>query len=329
MQVCTDSQVSISGPVSATVTGDLQPRRNLGPLVEMPVAGGKSGRKVALLDVDGLLVNTNLIGPYSAGENPVDLFREKLDAVAADPQIAAVVLRINTPGGGVTATDLMWHELQTFKARTGLPVIAYLMDLATGGGYYLATAADVIYAHPTTITGGIGAILNLYNLQDTMAQFNVIGQSVKSGEHIDMGTSVRALTPEARAWLQRIVNEFHGRFEKVVVDSRPGVAADERTNFDGRVFTAAQARSRGLIDQIGYLEDAIESAASRAGQPAVRVVMFHRANDPARTPFAITANTSPQSKWLPLSIPGLERSRLPTFLYLWQLEPTLERIGGG
>jgi protease-4 len=328
MQVCTDSRVSLSGPVSASVVADLQPRRNTDALAEMTVAGSRSEScpKVALLDVDGMLVNANLIGPYSSGENPLDLLREKLDAAAADPQICAVVVRINSPGGGVTATDVMWHELMAFRAHTGKPVVAYLLELATGGGYYLATAADAIYAHPTTVTGGIGVILNLYSLQDTMAQFNVLSQSVKAGEYIDMGTSIHALTPEARKLLQDMADEYHRQFQEVVTSRRPQAAASDPTNFDGRVFTAQQALARGLVDQVGYLEDAIQAAQARQGE--VRVVMFHRPNDPARAPFAITANTPPQSKWLPLSIPGLERSRLPTFLYMWQLEPTLERSGG-
>jgi protease-4 len=300
-------------------------------LVEMTVAGGqaRSGcSKIALLDVDGLLMNANLIGPYSEGENPVALFREKLDRAASDPHVRAVVVRINTPGGGVTATDMMWHELEAFRAKTGLPVVAYLMDVAAGGGYYLATAADVIYAHPTSITGGIGVILNLYSLQDTMAQLNVLGQPIKAGQHIDMGTPTQALTEDARNWLQAMADEFHRRFKWVVANRRKAVNADDPAVLDGRVFTAGQAQALGLIDQIGYLEDAFHAAADRAGQGPLRVVMFRRENDPARSPFAITANSPLQGKWIPLSIPGIERSRLPMFLYLWQLDPTLERIAG-
>jgi protease IV len=331
MNVRTNSSVSITGPVSANVVADLQPRRNVDSLIEMTVAGGDlpaSCPKVVLLDIDGLLVNTNLVGPYSTGENPVDLLREKLDAIAADPKIRAVVVRINTPGGGVTASDVMWHELERLRTRAGVPVVAYLLELATGGGYYVATAADAIYAHPTTVTGGIGVILNLYNLQDTMAQLNVFSQPIKAGELIDMGTSARELTPQAKQLLQAMADEYHGRFREVVGNRRPGVKLDDPTNFDGRVFTATEARQRGLVDQVGYLEDAIAEAQSRAGLKQARVVMLHRPNDPARAPYAITANNPPQGKWSPVSIPGLERCRLPTFLYMWQIEPTLEKGSG-
>jgi protease-4 len=331
MNVRTDSCVSVAGPVTAKVSADLQPRQNSEPLVAMTVANRNvpaACPKVAIVDVDGLLVDANLTGPYSMGENPVDLLREKLDAVAADRQICAVVVRINSPGGGVTASDVMCHELQAFRARTGKPVVAYLLELSTGGAYYLATAADAIYTHPTTITGGVGVILNLYNLQDTMAQLNVYSQPIKAGEMIDMGTSTRELTPEARDLLQKMADEFHQRFRKLVVARRPGVKPDDPANFDGRVFTATQALERGLVDRVGYLEEAVREAQTRAGQSEVRVVMLRRPNDPARAPYAVTANNPPQGRWSPISLPGLERSRLPAFLYLWQVEPTLERGSG-
>jgi len=154
----------------------------------MQVDGEPCGAKIALVDVDGLLVNNNLVGPGSLGDNPVAAFREKLQAIAADREVAAVVVRINSPGGGVTATDLMWQELQAFRRRTGLPVVACLLDLGTGGAYYLATAADAIFAHPTTVTGGIGVIINIYNLQQTMAWVNAFNQSIKSGP---LSTSAR------------------------------------------------------------------------------------------------------------------------------------------
>ncbi len=129
-------------------------------------------------------------GPASAGENPVSLFRERLDAAAADPCTRAVVVRINSPGGGVTASDIMRHDLERFKENTRMPVIACLMDIGASGGYYLATAADQIVAHPTTVTGGIGVILNLYNLAGVEEKYDIGYIPIKSplGGNIDSGT---------------------------------------------------------------------------------------------------------------------------------------------
>src|SRR4051794_39264383 len=160
-------------PLQVTANGRLIPELaqsgNSGPVVAMALpekCHDASSPAVAVIDVDGVLLNTNFSGLSSAGEIPVSLFRERLDAVACDQCVRAVVVRINSPGGGVTASDIMWHDLSAFRERTGLPVVACLMDVGAGGAYYLATAADQIVAHPTSVNGGIGVILNVYNLQD-------------------------------------------------------------------------------------------------------------------------------------------------------------------
>ncbi len=317
VKVITDDRVTVNTPSS----------RSQQPLTVIPVQGGNE-RRIALVDVDGLLLNQPFTGLYSEGENPVALFREKLEGIAASGCYAAVVLRINSPGGGVTASDVMWHDLQEFKARTHLPVIACFMDVGAGGAYYLATAADQIVAHPTTITGGIGVILNLYNLEDAMAQFNVVGTPIKAGDNIDLGTPITPQSEESRAILQKMADEFHARFRRIVSQSRPQLGAAPADVFDGRVFTAEQALSLHLIDSIGYLDQAVDMARQMGGAPGASLVVLHRKNDGARTPYDVTANVPLQSGLLPLSMPGLERSRLPTFLYLWQPEPTMERLSG-
>ena len=158
-------------PVDTRVT-DISPVSPIaGPLKPVIVENGTAGR-VAVLDVDGLILNTPFVGPMSLGENPVALFREKLNAIEADHCVKAVVLRINSHGGGVAACQAMRRDLEKFKARTGKPVVACLLDTATGGAYYLASAADQIVAGESTVTGAIGVLLNLFNLQDLMAQFN-------------------------------------------------------------------------------------------------------------------------------------------------------------
>jgi protease-4 len=137
-----------------------------------------------------------------------------------------------------------------------------------------------------------------------------------------------ALSPEAKALLQGMADEFYERFKLIVRQRRPQVDLGDGSALDGRVFTARQALERGLIDRIGYLEDALAEARSLSGQPAARVVLFHRRNDPAWTPYATTPNIPLQAAFLPYSMPGADRSRLPLFLYLWQPDPTLDRMSG-
>jgi protease-4 len=279
--------------------------------------------------VDGLILNTPFVGPLSCGENPVALFREKLEAVACDPCVKAVVLRVNSPGGGVAACISMRHDLDRFKERTKLPVIACLMDTATGGAYYLASGADQIVAGPATVTGGIGVLLNLFNLRELMGQFNIIPQSVKAGQLTDIGTSARALTDDEKKLLQAMADEFHKQLIADIKRNRP--AATDAAAFDGRIFTGSQAKAKGLVDQIGDLDEAIQLAA-QIGCPGLNVrpgvVMYRRGNDPARSVYAITPNVPLQGSGLLPNLPGLDRTKLPTFLSVWQPELTLEKLGG-
>lgn len=302
----------------------------VGPVVSMAVerVDSATALKVAVIDVDGVLLNMDMSGPYSQGENPVAMFRERLAAAGRDPCVRAVVVRINSPGGGVTASDIMWHDLRDFRSRTNRPVIACLMDVGAGGAYYLATAADQIVAHPTTITGGVGVVLNIYNLADAMAQQNIVATPVKSGDNIDLGSPIKGLDAPKRLLLQTMADEFHARFRDAVIVARQLPTPIDQNMFDGRVFTARQALDLRLIDSIGYLDDAIAMARQAGGAPQASVVLYHRTTDRAYTPYAITPNSPLQTGLFPFSIPGLERARLPTFLYLWQPEPTLERAGG-
>jgi protease-4 len=331
--IATDSVVRTEAPFATRshVISETPPVSDSGPVAEMPVSGrcNGNGPKIAIVDVDGLLLNMDMTGLYSLGENPVSLFREKLDAIAGDPCVCAVVLRINSPGGGVTAIDMMWRDLQAYRAKTRRPVVACLMDVAAGGAYYLATAADVIVAHPTTVTGGIGVILNRYNLSGAIGYFSLQALPIKSGKHIDLGNEVVAEpSPERRQLLQTMADEFHQRFRQVVTQARPGIDTANGDLFDGRVLTANQALQQHLIDRIGYLDDAIAAARELAHAEHGRVVLYHRSNDRAYSAYSITPNVPLQNSMLPISVPGLDRSRLPTFLYLWQPDPALEKLGG-
>ena len=329
---------TVAGEVSSNVKGKINsevevsypfPTIDSGELIEMQVARGSTteARKVALIDVDGLLVNKDLTGFFSVGENPVSVFREKLDHVASDPRYCALVIRINSPGGGVTATDIMWRDLKDFQKTVNIPVVACLMDVGTGGSYYLATAADKIVAHPTSITGGMGVILNLYFLEDLMGQMNIAGVPIKAGENIDLGSPMKPVPAEGRELLEGIANQFHERFKTVVRENRPGFSGDDKF-FDGRIMTATQAKEANLVDAIGYLDDTVAIARSLCNCENAAVIMLHRPRDSARSPYAITPNMPLNSTFVPFSIPGLDRSKLPTFMYLWQPNPSLESIGG-
>lgn len=312
--------MDVSGSVATSLKSDNTASR----LSKVTITGNcRSKRKVAIIEVDGLMINKNISGTGSLGENPVALFREKLSAVACDPTIAAVVLRINSPGGGVTATDIMSHDLMQLKLRRNIPVVACNMVVAAGGAYYLSTHADAIVAHPTSIVGGIGVILNAYNLEDALGNAGIAAIPIKAGEMIDSLSPDRELEGEEREILQAMADNFHQRFISQVKHSR-GEVIDTGHLFDGQIFTGQQAVELGLADQLGYIDDAVAMARELGGvDPDGGVVMFRRDNDRAHTMLDITPNDPLQSSLLDIKIPGLDRSSMPMFLYLWQADPSL------
>lgn len=325
---CQFPQVQAS--INAKVRPEIPTVGNSGPVHAMAVRQDHpcAETAIALIDIDGLLLNQDISGPLTMGENPVSLFTERLEAAANDESVCAVVIRINSYGGSVTACDMMRHELLRFKERKNVPVVVSLMDVSASGAYYVASAGDVVLAHPTTVTGGVGVILNMYNLTNMLEQQNIVPLPVKSGSLIDMGTPIKDLEEDKRALLQAMADEFHGRFKSTILAARPKIDLKDETNFDGRVFTASEALKRGFIDEICYLDQAIETAKHEAGMSQAVVKMFHRCHDRPHTMYAVTPNTPIQSSLFPLSIPGYDRTKAPAFLYLWQPEPTMEKLGG-
>jgi protease-4 len=323
--VATDS--SIRGSVEVKMPASVDP----GPMVGTVVRAGQepsSCVRIALVDVDGLLLNQNYGSLLSFGDNPLASLRDKLDAAARDPRVAGVVLRINSPGGSVTTCDIMAEELRRFRAETRKPLVACLMDVATAGAYYVAVECDVIVAHPTAITGGLGVVFNHYNLQDAMAQLNLIADPIKAGSKIDMGTVTAPLDDENRKMLQQMADAYHDLLKRRIKDRRPLMTVgDQRVVHDGRVLLASTAEALHMVDRLGYVHDAIAQAEALSGVSGAEVVLFHRSGYPAHSLYAITPVPAPLNSAIPFSYPGLDRSKLPTFLYLWQPDPTLPRLG--
>jgi protease-4 len=335
------SRVQMDHPLEAHLHTDSAappPSRTDSRVSAMPLDGCCLGRcepKVALLDVDGLLFNQNMTGVGSVGDNPVSLFKEKLVAAAAEPGVCAVVLRINSPGGTVNSSEVMSHELHDFRARTGLPVVACALDTAAGGAYLLAAGCDRIIAQATSVVGGVGVIWNGYDLRRAMGLQSISVQTIKAGDYIDLGTTMRQYSEAETNMLQGMANDYHRHFKSLLRQGRPRIAEKcslygeaDIDPLDGRVFAAGQAVACGLVDQLGYLDDAVAAARQLAGQPQARLVLFHRANDPAFSAYSVTPNTPMQGTLLPYSIPGADRPKTPAFLFMWVPEPTVERLAG-
>jgi protease-4 len=299
---------------------DLTPR--IRPLDEETVEG--SGRaKILLVDLSGVLTD-EVIGPIlTIGTPPPRVpllvrLREELKKAQADSHVRALVLRINSPGGTVTASDIIFRELETFKRQTSLPIVAVMMDLAASGGYYAALAADTIIAHPTTVTGSIGTIMVSLNAEGLLGKIGVAPVTVKSGERKDMGSPFRALTPEERQIFQSVIDDLHAQFVAKVVERRRMAPEIARRLADGRIYTADQALKNGLIDQIGYMSDAIEVARRAAGVDEARVIVYHRPREYRATYYAkAEADASAGGLAATLARMASIAGPGPNFLYLW------------
>ncbi|MGH7825889.1 MAG: signal peptide peptidase SppA [Candidatus Binatia bacterium] len=190
------------------------------------------------------------------------------------PWIKAVVIRIDSPGGAVAPTQEIFGEIQKMKNKK--PLIASMGGMATSGGYYIASACDQIVANPGTLTGSIGVIMQLGNVEDLMKKIGVKSYSVKSGANKDIGSPFQPLSPEGKAILQSLVDNVHNQFVDAVAEARSMEEAEVRKLADGRVYSGAQAKELGLVDRLGSLQDAIELAAKRAGLEEDPAVYYSR-----------------------------------------------------
>ncbi|MHC5122311.1 MAG: signal peptide peptidase SppA, partial [Planctomycetota bacterium] len=191
--------------------------------------------KIAVIDVDGIMLNKKQNGWLQNGDNPVSTFLEKLDKAASDENVKAVVVRLNTPGGSVAAADMMHHSLLEYKRKTGNPVIACMLDLAASGGYYLACGTDGIIAQPSCVTGSIGTIMQTFSVAGTMEKIGVTAVAVKSGKMKDMGSPLHELSEDEQVILQEIIDRFYEQFLGVVRDGRANLNIDKvRELADGR-----------------------------------------------------------------------------------------------
>jgi protease-4 len=308
-------------PLSGCFNGILlRPVQVDGPIEETVVKDAPSllcRDKIAIIDVEGMIMNVRTSGLLGSGENPVALFRERLDAAAADKRVKAVVLRINSPGGAVTASDIMYQDLLKFREKTHKPVVACMMDVAASGAYYLAMGCDCVYAHPTTVTGSIGVIMSLYNASGLAAKLGITSDPIKSGPIKDIGNPLRLMSDEERTVLQGMVNSFFDQFVHVVASGRRLPEERVRVLADGRVYTGLDAKNLGLVDEVGYLEDAIATAKQLAGICDAAVVAYDRCSGYRGSIFAAMPHI-PSNINIHLDVPGLSHSTGAAFMYLWE-----------
>ncbi len=283
---------------------------------------GEGSEKILLIDISGALTTSKESGFFSEPSLPARL-KEELTKAEKDDHIKAIILRINTPGGTVTSSDILYHELQEFKEKHEVPIISSIMDIGTSGGYYVAMASDYIFAHPSTITGSIGVIMLTLNSQGLLEKIGIEPTAIVSGPKKSMGSPFRAMKDEERAIFQDVIDRLYARFLTVVKKGRPLLSESRiRQLADGRIYTADVAQTEGLIDEIGYLDDVIEQAKKTAKLDEAKVVTYTRSSPD--THQNIYSRFEPPTVG-PLGFPqisaqsvmGALQGGMPQMMYMW------------
>ncbi|HWO06846.1 MAG TPA: signal peptide peptidase SppA [Methylomirabilota bacterium] len=272
-------------------------------LIAVTDDGLPGGAKVAVVEVEGI------IGGDAGRGLDTDGVIRVLGEYRDDPAVRAVVLRINSPGGVVAPTQEIFTAVRRLR-EAKKPVVASLGSVAASGGYYVAVAADRIYASPGTLTGSIGVVMQLANLEGLLKKVGVEYVVVKAGAYKDVGNMARAMTPEERRILQSLLDDVYDQFISAVAEGRGLDPQAVRAFAEGRIYSGRQAQSLKMVDDLGGLEDAIEAAAKMAGLPAKPKVIYPRRRFSLRELLRNELGLGPVSRILP----SLETLRTPLYL---------------
>lgn len=211
-----------------------------------------TGDRIALIRVEGVIMDSQ--------QTIADLRR-----FSENPAVKAIVLRIDSPGGGVVPSQEIYDEVKRVRAKNNKTVIASMGSVAASGGYYIAAATDRIVANPGTLTGSIGVIMETANVEGLLQKIGVEGVVIKSGKYKDVGSPLRKMSEEERGLLQSVMDDVHKQFIEAVAEGRELELPAAQALADGRIFTGRQAKEAKLVDELGDLEDAIQLAADAAG----------------------------------------------------------------
>jgi protease-4 len=269
-------------------------------LPERYVAGELIAAKIAIVEVAGPIYDPEV-------EHALRQLRQARD----DEAVKAIVLRIDSPGGTVSGSDRIWREVEMLK-RAGKPVVASLGGMAASGGYYVAVPAEYVLAEPTTLTGSIGVISQMPNVEGLLGKLGVEMQTIATGNWKDTGSYFRPMTEKERERWRAMLDDAYRRFVRIVARGRQLEIAEVEALADGRVYTADEALGLKLVDALGYLDDAILAAQRRAKLESARVVRYSQ-------PFSWTDALVPfsQARTAPALDPdALLRMQVPRLLYL-------------
>lgn len=278
------------------------------------IVEGEGPDKVALIPIRGLIG-----GAYGdsvfGGRGTVASILAQLKKAASDDAVKALILEIDSPGGSVGDSDLIYHEIQKVR-ESGKPVVSLLRDVAASGAYYIAVGSDKIIAQPTTITGNIGVIMHGVNVEGLFQKLGIREVVIKKGRMKDLLSPTRSLTPEEEQLLQDITDKVYHQFAAIVA-SRRKLSADQMSRIaDGRIFLAPDALAAGLIDAIGYRDESLAAVRNMLGVKRFRLVRYERPFSFKDVLGASALATSPSA----VLREGIMEAAAPKLMYLWTLD---------
>ena len=288
------------------------------PLKEFTLEGSGTD-KILLIPVNGLISDRPKKGLIHTSASLVEQIVSQINKAEKDKQIKAVLFKINSPGGTITASDLLYHEISLFKERTGTKITVSMMDVATSGAYYISLPADLIMAHPTTVTGSVGVIYLQPKVGGLMDKIGLSVDVKKYGKNKDMGSPFRDSSEEEQKLMQKAVNDFGERFIRLVQKHRKPERQALSEISTARVFLAEEALKLGLVDKIGYLSDAVKESKMLAGiSKDARVVVYRRNEFPEDNYYNTAGIASEDLNISVINIELPESLSLKTgFYYLW------------
>jgi protease-4 len=278
------------------------------PVYVEEYVAGDGPYTIAVVPVEGTIASAdNTLGGVQPTTTP-EGFADALRQAGQDTNVVAVVIEVNSPGGGVTASDEMHQSILDFRKNTSKPVVV-------SGGYYIATAADRILANETTLTGSLGVIFPLNNYAEAADKFGITQVVIKSGKYKDMGSAFREMRPDEREIFQSIVNQDYSEFVDVISEGREIPEDRVREIADGRVYSGSQARDLGLVDSFGGLDEASATAGRLAGTKDTTVIRYVQEPTLTETLLARLAPQEPQAQQI-MEAAGLDLEPKPYYLYL-------------
>ncbi len=284
--------------------------RDEAPRLEEVWSFGSGDIKVVRIPLTGVIMRAEDEGFFTAQPDMVENILMQIRAADRDPEMRAIILEVNSPGGGVTPSDEIYNALSRFRtSRPDRHVVVFIRDLGASGAYYAAMAGDFILAEPTAAIGSIGVIMQTLNLEGLSKKFGITDVTIKSGVNKDMLNPFRPVDTNQVELLQELIDDMQARFAGIVSESRNLDPSSTPELFDGRIFSASLALEKGLIDGIGYWDDALTHTARLFETNTVHVVRYETEK---------TFLESLISGHNPVPLPNLRAVHAPRFLYLWK-----------